>query len=33
MSKKSKAAKGDGAIKNIALNAGQYSEKTLVDKI
>lgn len=33
MSKKSKTAKGDGAIKNIALNAGQYSEKTLVDKI
>lgn len=33
MSKKSKTAKGDGAIKNIVLNAGQYSEKTLVDKI
>lgn len=33
MSRKSKTSKGDGAIKNIALNAGQYSEKTLVDKI
>jgi hypothetical protein len=33
MSKKSKTAKGDGAIKSINLNRGQYSEITLVDKI
>lgn len=33
MSKKSKTAKGDGAIKSINLNRGQYSESTLVDKV
>lgn len=33
MSKKSKSAKGDGTIKSINLNRGQYSEKKLVQII
>lgn len=33
MTKKLKTSTGDGTIKNVDLSAGQYSEKTLVDKI